>query len=651
MFSEDIHMKTRRDSSFGLHFDFHSGPNNKIGATLREEDIREICRNVKPDFIQIDCKGHPGWASYPSKLGNAAPGIIFDILEMWRRVTKEEGIALYMHYSGVFDSKYCADHPEDAVVRSDGSLSDTATRRFGKYADNLLIPQMKELAGVYGVDGIWIDGECWASDVDYHPETIAAFEKETGISLGEKAPKSRDDEYYDEYLEYNRELFRRYVRHYTEEVHKEYPDFQIATNWGYTDHMPDPVTADVNFLSGDFDPWNSFNVARYAGRAIAQQNMTWDLMAWNFRHQRDSKPQGLTKNPVQTIQEAAEILSIGGGFQNYITQRADGSPQMLPISRMKAVGEFIREREEYCFRGEAVHEAAVLLSAYDRRRASTSLFDRTGCHLVIGMTSLMCDAGQPTEIVCEHTLKGNCDKYKLIVIPELMVGLDEEMMTDLLGYVRNGGNLLLAGANTCRVFSEYIPITIDENDRASEWRWATHDHSRVGKLRNAHDITCGGGETVVWYGYDESVTDTAGGIVVKYGSGKIGLLAADIGGQYFDCAQYVHRDIIKAFCEKLYTPVVKVEKSLGLLEISELIKDSHLCVQLVNANGHHANPSVATEDFIPPCLDITISIALDGKPKQLILQPEGKVLDFEYKDGRAYADISRVDIHSIIQVI
>ena len=63
-------MKTRRESFFGIHCDFHAKPSkcDTIGATLREEDIREICRTLKPDFIQIDCKGHPGWASYPTKI-------------------------------------------------------------------------------------------------------------------------------------------------------------------------------------------------------------------------------------------------------------------------------------------------------------------------------------------------------------------------------------------------------------------------------------------------------------------------------------------------------------------------------------------------------------------------------------------------------
>ena len=98
-------MKRRSDSAFGLHFDFHASPAPGIvvGATLKEEDIREICQLIKPDFIQIDCKGHPGWASYPTECENPMPDFAFDTLALWRKVTKEEGVALYMHYSGVMD--------------------------------------------------------------------------------------------------------------------------------------------------------------------------------------------------------------------------------------------------------------------------------------------------------------------------------------------------------------------------------------------------------------------------------------------------------------------------------------------------------------------------------------------------------------------
>jgi len=62
-------IKRREDSFFGIHSDFHARAEDNvvIGKTLEEKDIREVCELLKPDFVQIDCKGHPGWASYPTK--------------------------------------------------------------------------------------------------------------------------------------------------------------------------------------------------------------------------------------------------------------------------------------------------------------------------------------------------------------------------------------------------------------------------------------------------------------------------------------------------------------------------------------------------------------------------------------------------------
>ena len=105
-----------------------------------------------------------------------------DPLRLWRQVTAERGVALYMHYSGVWDSEAIRRHPDWGVVNADGKTNDKATSRFGPYADKLLIPQLRELAGDYGVDGVWVDGDCWASVPDYSEAALKAFRQATGIA-------------------------------------------------------------------------------------------------------------------------------------------------------------------------------------------------------------------------------------------------------------------------------------------------------------------------------------------------------------------------------------------------------------------------------------------------------------------------------------
>ena len=670
--------KTRAESQFGIHCDFHANPstNATIGNNLREEDIREICKVLKPDFIQIDCKGHPGWASYPSRLGNAMPHFSDDPLALWRRVTREEGVALYMHYSGVYDFKYCTEHPDACTLKADGTYDMGTTRLDSPYVDELLIPQLCELAEVYEIDGVWIDGECWRVRPDYHPETLAKFEKDTGIDLGGRMPATPDDPFFYDYMAYHREMFLRYMRHYVDTLHAKFPKLQICSNWAFSDLMPEPVSVNLDYLSGDLDPENSYYSARYAARALAQQKLTWDLMSWNFRIKIGDRSALVSKHPTQIMQEAAAVIALGGAYQNYIMQNSDGSPQIHELRELRDLADFVRARKDYCFRGKPVHQAALLLSNHDRTHQITKrAYQRAGYKPVLGMTSLLCDIGQSLEIISEHTLMGHAADYKMIVIPELGYGLEKSVSTELLNYAKAGGALVLAGKMTCECFAangapfalsplpEYFAPDEKAYDNGGDnghnkgetlaYRnyVFTEDNKRYGALFSPTSPMSEGAEILAYVAH--TVTEEMKPLVITkpFGKGSITLIGFDIGSQYLAGAQYLHRNLMNNIANRLYTPLCRVERALGLLEIVCLKKGDTLMLQLVNGNGRHADPTSASEDFIPRVLDIKLSLEADNPPQRLLLQPEGKEIPFTYENRRAYFEIRRLDIHSIVEVI
>ena len=117
----------RADSFLGIHFDFHAGPDcTEIGKNTTPAMVENIINLVHPDYLQVDCKGHPGLSSYPTKVGNQAPGFVEDPLKVWRQVTAARGVALYMHYSGVWDSQAILRHPDWAVINADGKTNKPA---------------------------------------------------------------------------------------------------------------------------------------------------------------------------------------------------------------------------------------------------------------------------------------------------------------------------------------------------------------------------------------------------------------------------------------------------------------------------------------------------------------------------------------------
>ncbi len=660
-------MKTRKDSFWGIHCDFHARPwMGTIGRRLKEEDIRKICRELKPDFWQIDCKGHFGWASYPSKIGNAMP-MSGDPLATWRKITREEGVALYIHYSGLWDNKYCLEHPEEAVLYADGTHSDSIAFPMGHYDDDILIPQISELVEKYEIDGVWIDGECWASEVDYHEQTLKAFEKETGICLNGEKP-TPGHPYYHDYFNFNRELFRRHVAYYVEVLHKKYPKLQITSNYLFSVKMPEKVSIDVDFISGDTTPFDSLNATRYAARYLPQQNKPWDVMGMAQRYSGEEKIDLLPVHPIQLMQQAAATISLGGAFQFGLSQYFDGAPRMRAIMSFLPVAKFLQEREKFCFKGKIIPQAAMFVSTHDHYLDEHRLFTRgsDGAAGKRGLTALLCNAGQSFEIISEHNLAHRASEFSMIAVPETLHELNKETIKLLLEYAENGGSLLLVGNNTCKLFeAQGAPFKVCELDDdvpaerflaqrndAKDQRFLTIDGNNVGAvlypMQLIGDENC---EVIAHTYYDEREKHSPFAIISNYGKGKIAAVSADLGKAYDKATQYLHRDIIKLICEKLYTPFTRIEECCGFVDLVCLKKNDRIMLQLMNGNGNHNNIICDTEDFIPPVLDVKISIAISKPPKEIILQPQGEKLDYTIKDGRVYLTVKRIDMHNIVEII
>lgn len=86
---------------------------------------------VQPDFVQVDCKGHIGLLSYPTKVGNSVARFEKDIMKIWREVSAKHNIPLFAHYSGVWDSKAIELHPEWARINADSSIDESAVSLLG----------------------------------------------------------------------------------------------------------------------------------------------------------------------------------------------------------------------------------------------------------------------------------------------------------------------------------------------------------------------------------------------------------------------------------------------------------------------------------------------------------------------------------------
>jgi hypothetical protein len=637
----------REESFFGVHFDLHANEDiMDAGRSLTNEMVDTFLKKVRPDFIQIDCKGHPGISSYPTKFGYPVKGFQKDPLKLWREVTEKNNVGLYMHYSGVWDGKAAKEHPDWAMVKANGERNTQKMSFFSPYIDSILIPQLKELSRDYKVDGAWIDGDCWAVETDYSEAAINKWKQKTGYP---EVPRKKEDKHYPEYLEFTRGLFREYMAKYVDAIHAFDPHFQITSNWAYSSLMPERVANNVDYLSGDVTPQDGVFRSAFEARALAPQGKPWDLMAWGFSWNGDKMPM-TTKSVIQLQQEAAEIIAMGGGIQFYYQQNRDLSIKPWLANTVSELAKFCRERQAYCHKAKAVPQIAILFPTSDYQRSSTSPYRGAFGKLPATLYALL-DNQLPTEVLMEHHLKGKTKEYPMIVIPECN-SIEPSLLQELKAYLSDGGKLLILGSETAKIFSSELGLL---SAYKSEQKVAfIAAGNRLGSIRSPLlEVKLEQDSKILSNFYttndfiDESKTIASS--MRNVGKGSIAAIYFDAGTTYAEYKSPAIRDFIAETIGKL-APSLMVEVSGShLVHVAVNKLNNKTYINLINVAGEHTNKTAIAYDQVPPLTDLTIKIK--GKPSKIKLQPEGKELPFNFANGKSTFVVPRLEVHSIVEVI
>lgn len=638
--------RPRKDSFFGIHLDLHpSDRDTALGRDVSEEMVERFLDRVKPDYVQYDYKGHVGFIGYPSRVSVSAP-IVKDSLAIWRKVTAARGVALYIHFSGVWDSQAVKEHPEWARIGPDGKPDVNQTSTFGPYVEARMIPQLREAADKYDLDGAWIDGECWATHPDYGEAAARAFRQATGI---EKLPKGPADPGWLEFLELNREQFRRYLKRYLDELHKSHPHFQIASNWLYTTYVPERPELPVDFISGDYLGNACISRARLEARYISQTGKPWDLMAWGFQSGRENPVGEIHKPAVQLMQEAAVVLAQGGGFQIYYQPTRAGKVDDRHIEVMGKVADFCRARQSWSHRTETVPEVGVLFSKETLYTRTPRLFGGWGnaVNPARGLVDALVESHYSVDVVPDWKLRQVAAQYPCLVVPD-WANIGREVRDLLLEYARSGGRLLIVGADNALLFRDalsvrflgepsdqraYVPgaevfanvrgLWIDIEPAGAfvlETRFPTYDSTRDGKPAATLNA-CGDGQIAAIYG-------PAGSVFAATHAPETRRFVARVLGQIF-------------------TPSFTIEGP-PVIEAALRRKGDTMLLHLANAAGMQVASDYGAIDFVPAIGPLRLRVRMPRRPRRVTVEPGGRTLDGSWSEGVWTGTLERLEIHSIL---
>jgi len=415
--------------------------------------------------------------------------------------------------------------------------------------------------------------------------------------------------------------------------------------------MPEKPTIPVDFISGDFTPQNAFHRARWEARILAGQGRPWDLMAWSFNARWGEQGRS-TKTPPQLQQEAAAVLSVGGGCQAYFKRKRDGSLLPWNVDLMEAVAVFCREREAYCHRADPVPQVGMIFStdAYYDQNDALLFRPWSGSYTVFeGVICSILDNQYSTEVVMEHQLTERMHDYPLLVYPEWKT-IKPAFKKQLLDYVRRGGNLLVVGAESTVLFGKELGIR-RKGKPTTRACYYEADGWIGGAWTEVQEVVPTSGTKVLSWLYEENEAvgpRIPGAVRRRVGKGTLAAVPMNMGERYATAKTAAARDFMGGLVKGLFPePVVTLQGSHGLdVSVSRLGKN--LLIHLVNTFGPHGDENNYTFDEIPPVGPVTLTVRIPWTPVSATLQPGSRPLKTQVRDGLLQIDLARVALYEIV---
>jgi len=643
---------------FGMHYDLHANKNDtELGAGLTHKNLKEQLEKIRPDYVQCDCKGHPGYTSYPTRIGSPSPGIVKDALRIHREVTREMNIPLSVHYSGVWDTRAVELHPDWSALDSEGKFVIPRPGRppgiiclLSPYLEELMIPQLLEIIDLYDVDGFWIDGDNWAVRDCYCDRCRKEFYKRTGIKTPPVDKKHPD---WPVWRAFQRSLFTEYVDKYTRAVHERKPDCAVCSNWMYSMRQPGPVTVPVDYLSGDFSSSFGAERAEMEGRYIDGHRMPWNLMAWTFCSPSPDVPYQ-TKTVTHLCQESAEVMSCGGGVFLYGKPRRKGWLTDWEHDIFAKTASFCRQRQMFVQNTSSVPETAVLLSDAHIWNHNTEPFCMgEGFFSMEGALHALIENQYHVDVLDETRLKEGIGGYSLVVVGEqnpVSAGVEDFLES----YVQNGGIVLITGSHLAEKHPALTGVAKAGEIRQENWCMASRGEAFV-----LHGPWCPvkpeGSEVYTRVmsnqQIDKDETEYPGVTIRRAGKGFVAAVHGDFMHSYYLSHNPRMRLFIKDLLETIGVKRKVVVSGPPSLEVTLRSRGNLFFVNLVNrAVSPTLTPRLHMVEEVTPAYGVQVRLCMDKKPVASTLEPGGRALEWSYENGWFTTSVPRVDIHDIVVV-
>lgn len=651
-----------RDRLRKIHLDFHNSPLiPDIGKEFDADRFADDLARASVNYVVCFAKCHHGMCYYNARQGQRHPSLTFDLLRAQIEACHKRDIAVSAYLSVVWEEEAARRYPEWRQLGPDGTprhkipgQSWATVCLNSPYIEEMLLPQVREVAENYDVEGLWFDM--------IHLDENACYcrgcrEKIRAMGL------SYDTE--EERFKFTAASVYAFLDKCSSLIRSIKPDVEIEYN---SQVRMNPRGALKHITGFEIECTPSERGYLYFPMFVRHAR-TFGLPVRGVtpRFHRIWADFGSVKSETQFLWETATFLANGAGCSIGDQMHPRGVLDPLVYGRIGAAFEAVKAREEWCLAATPLVEAAILVdddwTDFGIAKASDAVW---------GATRMLVECQVQFNLIDRAA---DFTPYRLLILPDNRL-LDEPTITKLNAFIRNGGAIVAAAdggwAQADGRFSlEALPLsergqtsTSANYIRLAEaFRGAVDPFDYVVRYR-FRQVEPGPGcevlaQTVLPYfertpehftSHHQAPPDQPGAYPALIRKDRVIYCAAPLFAAY-------HRDgdthCRQIFARCLETLLPDRLLSLGprpMIEAGVLQQGTRTVVHLVNyaASKHGAAPE--TIEAIPPLFKIPLRCRVPRKPARVYLAPDRSELAFEYFGGSVRCEVPRLDVHALLVI-
>ncbi|MBN1511609.1 MAG: beta-galactosidase trimerization domain-containing protein [Phycisphaerae bacterium] len=426
-----------------IHFDMHTPEHIRdVGRDFDAARFAALIADTGANAVCFFARCAYGWAYFPSTVGPAHPHLDRDLFGEGVAALQAEGLRVIAYVAiNHAPAAQILEHPDWAKRRLDGEPragfgNSISCCVLGPFADELLLPQMEEIAQRYSVDGFFLDGA---------PKTCTevCYCDACKTQFGRPIPSRPDDPSWRVYRQWQVQRLGLVMERAARRVASRRPGCLVGVNWLASVRWSVPPPPAVGYLTGDppvqkdiaFE--TAFNLAAWTWRDKPADIMTQRMLhGWQDFGCRT--PEAIETDFATCIAAGATV------FIGDLLQPLSAEPDADVMQCVRTCFDFAREHMPPQGVGTGRRKADIaILSSPESIRCRGEEW-RVDERPLRGAFHAVITGGLTADVLFDADLVDHLDRYRTLIMPE------QAYVTRAAGeavtrFVENGGGLLILG--------------------------------------------------------------------------------------------------------------------------------------------------------------------------------------------------------------